>query len=335
MAEIGSGSWPTLMDFAQRSDDDGKIADVVEILNETNEILDDMPFVEGNLPTGHKTTIRSGLPTPTWRKLNYGVQPDKGQTVQVTDTTGMLEAYAEVDKALADLNGNAPAWRLSEERGFIEGMAQEMAATTFYGDTDTDPEKFMGLTPRFNDLSADTGANVIDAKGSGSGSDNASIWLIGFSERTVHGIFPKGSNAGIQMQDKGQVTIEDVDGNGGRMEAYRSHYRWDSGLTVRDWRYIVRIANIDISELNADISSNSADLFDLMAQALERIYSLQGVRPVFYCNRTIRSMLRRQAMNQTNVRYGMEQVGGRMVSYVDEVPVRRVDQLLNTEATVS
>lgn len=332
MAEIGSGQWPTLLDFAQRSDPDGKIADVVEILNETNEILDDMPYVEGNLPTGHKTTIRAGLPTPTWRKLNYGVVPDKGQTVQVTDTTGMLEAYAEVDMALADLNGNTAAWRLSEERGFIEGMSQEMAATMFYGDTDTDPEKFMGLAPRYNDLSADTGANII--AGGGSGSDNTSIWLIGWSERTVHGIFPKGSQAGVQMHDKGQVTIEDVDGNGGRMEAYRSHYRWDNGLTVRDWRYIVRIANIDVSDLSADMSTG-ADLFDLMAQALERIYSLQGVRPVFYCNRTIRSMLRRQALNQTNVRYGLEQVAGRMVAYVDEVPVRRVDQILDTEATVS
>ena len=111
---------PTLADVAKRYDADGKIDTIVELLSETNEVLDDMTFLEGNLPTGHRTTVRSGLPSSTWRKLNYGVQPSKSTTVQITDTTGMLEAYAEVDKALADLNGNTASFRLSEDRAFLE-----------------------------------------------------------------------------------------------------------------------------------------------------------------------------------------------------------------------
>ena len=124
---------PTLADVAKATDPDGKIATIVEILNETNEILDDMVWVEGNLPTGHRTTIRAGLPAPTWRKLYGGVQPNKATNVQVTDTTGMLEAYAEIDKALADLNGNSAAFRMTEDRAHIEGMSQEFSATLFYG----------------------------------------------------------------------------------------------------------------------------------------------------------------------------------------------------------
>ena len=116
---------PTLLDLAKRVDPDGRIATIVEILNETNEILPDMSWVEGNLPTGHRTTIRSGIPEPTWRRLYGGVQPTKSRTVQVTDNTGMLEAYAEVDKALADLNGNTGAFRLSEDRAHIEGIGQQ------------------------------------------------------------------------------------------------------------------------------------------------------------------------------------------------------------------
>ena len=81
---------PTLADVAKATDPDGKIATIVEILNETNEMLDDMVWVEGNLPTGHRTTVRAGLPSPTWRKLYGGVQPTKATNVQVTDTTGML-----------------------------------------------------------------------------------------------------------------------------------------------------------------------------------------------------------------------------------------------------
>jgi hypothetical protein len=126
---------PTLLDLAKSTDPDGKIAAVVEILNETNEILADMSWSEGNLPTGHRTTIRSGLPAPTWRKLYGGVQPTKSTKVQVTDNTGMLEAYAEVDAALADLNGNKAEFRLSEDRAHIEGMNQEMAETLFLATT--------------------------------------------------------------------------------------------------------------------------------------------------------------------------------------------------------
>jgi hypothetical protein len=141
---------PTLLDLAKMLDPDGKVATIVELLNETNEILDDMTWMEGNLPTGHRTTIRTGIPEPTWRKLYGGVQPNKGTTVQVTDSCGMMEAYAEVDKALADLNDATAAFRLSEDRVHLEGMNQSLADALFYASEATTPEKFTGLAPRYN-----------------------------------------------------------------------------------------------------------------------------------------------------------------------------------------
>ena len=327
---------PTLADVAKATDPDGKIATIVEILNETNEVLDDMVWKEGNLPTGHRTTIRAGLPAPTWRKLYGGVQPNKATNVQVTDTTGMLEAYAEIDKALADLNGNTAAFRMTEDRAHMEGMSQEFADTLFYGNEGTAPEEFTGLSPRFNDSSGPANADNI-ISGGGSGADNNSIWLICWGEDTVHGIYPKGSKAGLQFSDKGQVTIEDASegSNSGRMEAYRSHYRWDCGLSVRDWRYIVRICNIDQSEMKADKSSSSADLTDLMAQAIELLPNASKGKPSFYMNRGVRSILRRQIANTTNVHLMMEQVGGKHVMSFDGIPVRRCDSLTATEATIS
>jgi len=326
---------PTLLDLAKASDPDGKIATIVEILNETNEILEDMTWIEGNLPTGHRTTIRSGLPAPTWRKLYGGVQPNKATNVQVTDNTGMLEAYAEIDKALADLNGNTAAFRLSEDRAHIEGMNQEMADTIFFGNEDTEPEAFTGLAPRFNSLSAENGDNIIDA--GGTGSDNGSIWLVVWGPNTVHGIIPKGSTAGLQHTDKGQVTLEDAsDGsNSGRMEAYRSHYRWDAGLTVRDWRYLVRICNIDRSNRTADASSGP-DLPDLMFQALDLVPNLSMGRAVFYMDRRMRGFLRRQVPNATGLStLTMENVGGKMLNAFQGVPVRRVDALSADEARIT
>lgn len=324
---------PTLIDLARASDPDGKIAAIVEILNQNNEILDDMSWVEGNLPTGHRTTIRTGIPMPTWRKLYGGVQPNKGTTAQVTDSCGMMEAYAEVDKALADLNGNTAAFRLSEDKVHMEGMNQTLAQALFFANEATAPETFTGLAPRFNLSTAANGENVI--KGGGVGTDNTSIWLVCWGPNTVHGIVPKGSTAGLQMHDKGQVTIENVDNAGGRMEAYRTHYRWDCGLSVRDWRYVVRICNIDKSDLTKNASAG-ADLIDLMTQAIEMIPALGLGRPVFYCSRTIRSFLRRQIMNKTvQSTLTMDTVAGKKVVAFDGIPVKRVDALAADEALVA
>lgn len=322
---------PTLLDLAKATDPDGSIARVVEILNQRNEVLEDMPWMEGNLPTGHRTTIRSGLPTPTWRKLYGGVQPTKSRRVQVTDNCGMLEDYAEVDKALADLNGNTEAFRISEDRAHIEGMSQEMAQTLFYGNEGSEPEAFTGLAPRFNSLSAENADNIIDAF-SGSGGDLTSIWLIVWGENSVHGIVPKGSKTGVQMTDKGQVTVENADGNNGRMEAYRTHYRWDCGLTVRDWRQIVRIANIDVSELGT--IANTKNIINWMVQAAERVDNLNAGRPVFYMNRTIREKLRLGILEKISNNLTWETVAGKRVMTFDDIPVKRVDQILKTESRV-
>ena len=332
MAVLGTSN-PTLADLAKVTDPDGSIADVVEILNATNEILMDMTFLEGNLTTGHRTSIRSGLPTPTWRKLYGGVQPTKSRAVQVTDNTGMMEDYSEVDKALVEMAGNPAAFRLQEDRPHIEGMNQEFASTLFYGDESTAPEEFTGLAARYNSLSAENGDNIIN--GAGSGSDNASIWLICWGPNTCHGIIPKGSKAGIQQRDLGEVTLENADGNNGRMQAYRTHYRWDVGLSVRDWRYVVRVANIDRSLLTSDISTG-ADLNDLMHQAWTELPSTSAGRCAWYMDKQVMSFLRRQTSNAVqNSTLSVDMVGGTMQTSWGGLPIRRVDALRTNEATVS
>jgi hypothetical protein len=325
-----SANNPTLIDVASRLDPSLNVDKIVEMLAATNPILNDMTFMEGNLPTGHKTTVRTGLPSVTWRKLYGGVQPSKSTTAQVTDSCGMLEAYAEVDKALADLNGNAAAFRLSEDKAFIEAMSQEMAQTLFYGNEGTEPEAFTGFAPRFNSLSSQNADNIIDA--TGAGSDNTSIWLIVWGPNTCHGIYPKGSTGGVQMRDLGEVTVENVDGNSGRAQMYRSHYRWDCGLTVRDWRYIVRIANVDVSDLNT--VANTKNLINWMIQAAERIPSFGAGRAAFYVNRNIREKLRLGILEKVASNLTFESVAGKRVLTFDEIPVMRTDALLNTEARV-
>ena len=329
MATLSANN-PTLIDVASRLDPNLNIDKIVELLAATNPVLNDMTFMEGNLPTGHKTTVRTGLPGVTWRKLYGGVQPSKSTTAQVTDSCGMLEAYAEVDKALADLNGNAAAFRLSEDKAFIEAMSQEMAQTLFYGNESTEPEAFTGFAPRFNSLSAQNADNIVDA--GGTSTDNTSIWLVVWGPNTCHGIYPKGSTGGVQMRDLGEVTVENVDGASGRAQMYRSHYRWDCGLTVRDWRYIVRIANIDVSDLTT--LANTKNLITWMIQAAERIPSFGAGRAAFYCNRNIREKLRLGILEKISTNLTFETVAGKRVMMFDEIPVVRTDAILSTEAAV-
>ena len=330
MAALSANN-PTLLDVARRTDPDGKIASIVELLNQSNDVLTDMSWVEGNLETGNKTTVRTGLPTPTWRKLYGGVQPAKSTTAQVQDACGMLEAYAEIDKALADLNGNTAAFRLSEDSAHIEGMSQKLATTLFYGNEGTEPEAFTGLAPRYNSLSAQKADNIINA--AGASTDNTSIWLCVWGPQTGFGIYPKGSQGGIQMHDKGQVTIENVDGNGGRMEGYRTHYRWDAGLTIRDWRYFVRVANIKVGDLST--IANTKNLINWMVQASERIPSFGKGRACFYVNRTIREKLRLGILERISNNLSWETVSGQRVMTFDDIPVRRTDALINTESVVA
>lgn len=328
----------TYLDFAKRLDEAGKVEkSVIELLAQTNEVLEDMAVVEGNLPTGHKTTVRTGLPAVVWRLLNYGVQPSKSSTAQVTDTAGMLEAYAQVDKSLADLNGNSAAWRLSEEKAFIEAMNQQMAYTLFYGDTSVYPERFLGLGPRYNTRNtalAQSAANVIHGGGS---SNLTSVYLVVWSPETVHAFYPKGSKAGILMEDKGQQTLTDA--AGGLFEGYRSHYKWDLGLTVRDWRYVVRIANIDTVALATagDTSDTSPNLVKLMLRAINLVPNIRAGRAAFYMNNLVKTYLEVKLLNTGNMMLKMQDLtdGAGYVSRFMGIPLRRVDQIINSETAVN
>jgi hypothetical protein len=322
----------TLADWAKRLDPDGKVPVIVELLSQTNEILDDMLFREGNLPTGHRTTIRTGLPTVYWRMLNQGVPPSKSTTAQIDENAGMLEAWSEVDKDLATLNGNIGSFRLSEAGAFIEAMNQEMAQTLFYGNSGLAAEEFTGLSPRYSAISgAQNADNIIDA--GGTGSDNTSIWLVAWGQDTVFGVFPKGSKAGLIHEDFGEVTIEVTAGiAGNRMRALQERYQWKNGLVVKDWRYVVRIANIDVSDL---AGATPTDLTDALEAAVEIIPSEVG-RKVFYMHRRTRRFLRKQVRMDVTAGAGLtfENFAGKRILAFDGVPIRRSDQILLTEARV-
>ena len=246
----------------------------------------------------------------------------------------MLEAYARIDQDLAELNGNTAAFRLSEDTAFLEAMNQAQASTLLYGNPANDPRQYLGLGPRFGTISgAGNAANIIDA--GGVGSVCTSIYLVVWGENTVFCTFPKGSKAGLVHEDQGIMTVYDANNN--PYQAYQTHYQWKNGLVVKDWRYVVRIANINVTNLVAE--SSAADLVKLMSRALDRIPNFGMGRAAFYMNRTVYSMLRIQALNKSqnaiDVTQGLNQFGTpQSWTQFEGVPLRRVDQILNTETRV-
>lgn len=327
-----------MADWAKRAGPNSKTAKIIEILSETNEILEDMLFKEGNLPTGEQVTIRTGLPDVFYRLMNQGVPSSKSTTAQVTENAATLEARAELDVDIANLNGDVNAFRLSESEAFLEAMNQRMARTLFFG-TNANPEEFVGFTPRYNDLSAVSGQNILDA--GGTGSDNSSIWLVGWGDRTVHGIFPKGSSAGMDHEDLG---IEDAfDANSNRFRAYMDRWVWKNGLVVKDHRYAVRVANVDIPALEAQTGSQApaaaTAIIKLMSRSIDRLPSLSNVTLSFYTNRTVISLLRVAALDKSQnavmIEKSLNQFGQTIfTTRFNGIPVRIVDALTETEARV-
>jgi hypothetical protein len=325
----------TLIDWAKRVDPEGRIPVIVELLAQTNEMLLDMQWIEGNLPTGHRTTVRTGLPAVFWRLLNQGVTPSKSTTAQIDEACGMLEAWSEVDVALARLGGNVDQLRLSEARAFLEAMNQEMQSTVIYGNGSASPEEFTGLAARYSTLSSSVpvSQNVISASGATPSVQN-SIWLVSWGEETVHGIFPKGSQAGLEHNDFDQQTVEVTAGvAGSRMRAYQDQYVWHAGIAVKDWRHVVRICNLETATL---IGSSPQDLIGLMERAIETLPNRLG-NPVFYMNRTVRRVLRSIARKAVAGGGGLtfDNYEGKRIMKFDEIPVRTVDALLTTEAVVT
>lgn len=346
---MATGSWPSLLDVAERTDKEGKIPVIAEMMSQSNDYADDMPYVEANESTGHQFVFRTSIPAGTWRQYNQGVPYSKSTAAKSRVGLGMLEDYSQIDRALAEHSGNKERFRESEDVAFLEGMSQTIAQTLFYGNATINPDQFMGLSPFYNTINQNTAANAANVvNGGGTGASNASLWLIGWSPETIFALYPRGSKAGLDMEDKGDVT-PGFDSVGNRFEAYTSWFRQQIGLCPKDWRYAARLANIDTT--NAGLAGpNAIDLFATMSEMLlffpKLTRSTSGItktdaphddvtpRPVWYCNRTVRHWMDIQSIRNRNVLLSMNDYAGKPIMGYREIPIKVVDQLVNTEATV-
>lgn len=333
MATIGT-TFPNLIDAYKNSAE----GTVVEILNQQNAILDDAIATECNMGTLHRHMIRTGLPSVSWGRLYKGTPQSKATVQQVDDATGFLEAASGIDVRLLKLAKDKAKARLTDSAPFLEAMSQEMAAGMFYHDTATAPEKFKGLSTRFNSVAkVGSGTQVID--GGGTGSDNTSIWFVTWGDHAATLLYPEGTKAGVDIQDKGEQRI--LDGNGDGYYIKETRFEWHIGLAIKDWRYIARIANIDVS----DMLAGTVDVWALLRKAYYKLQSRRrdGIqsRIAIYMNRDVLEVLDAQSTNQALItgrpNYNTlthATVEGKEVMTYRNIPIREIDALLNTEARV-
>ena len=329
-------TYTTLVDWATREKPGGGLDEIIEVLANTNPVVGDANVMEGNLPTGHRTTKRSSDPTGTWRLLNYGVAPEKSTTEQITDLCGILESYSKIDVDLASLNANESAFRASEDNAFVTGMNDTVATAIFYANQNSDPEKMHGLSPRYNSLTSPAGASSTQMINcSGAGLDNSSIWIITWGPNTCSLIFPKGSKAGLQSEDLGKQLTTDATGVY-NYQAWVTKFQWKLGLSLRDYRYVIRLCNIDISDLTADAASGA----DLLDKLLEGYYARPTVdlgnmgKTFIYCNKTIAKFLHKQAQNKSNVNLTIDNPAGQPIVSFLGAPIHVCDNLTSAEATI-
>lgn len=348
---MATGAPFTLIDLARRTDPNGDVADVAELLSEANEIYDDLVWKEGLTNTGHIYTVRTSIPTGWWRYIGQGVPMSKSTTAQGRINCGMLEDQFTVDRAILDMAEDQNKFRYEEDNAHLEGMAQTIAQTFIYGSNIANPAQFTGLSAFYSTVNPATAANAANVfNGGGTGSNNSSIWLIGWSPRSIYGVFPKGSKAGLTLEplDYTQLAYDTL-GN-----PYRAAVTWfqqRAGLCVEDWRWGSRLCNLDVTSAGLggpnpfDIFANGLTKMVLrmpkMARGVSGITETDArseagmvVRPAIYANRTVRGFMDIQAIRDKNVLIGPKDYAGNPVDSFRSVPIRVMDVITSTEAEV-
>lgn len=323
-------------------DGKGRYIDVIEILNNTSQVLmDDWVWMQCNSGTKHTRAIRTGLPSVSWGALYEGIEQSKSTKQMVDDTVGFVEGLSQVDTRQLELYaGNETAILAAEGRSFLEAMSQELMTALFYHNPTTNARYPKGLGARFG-VKATSGAGnqIVDA--GGTGSDNTSLWMVEWGYDGVSVIYPEGTVGGIKRENKGSQRVLDSDSN--PYYVNEELFRCYCGFSVGDWRRVVRVANIDLSNIQA----GSVLLYNFLRQAYYKLHSRRVAkvmdqsapgRVAIYCNRDVMQALDALATNSgaadnfTRLKYG--EIEGKEVLMYRGMPIRETDALLNSESRV-
>lgn len=331
--------------LAARMTHNNEIIDVAEVLNESNDIIQDAIVQQANDITSHVVARRTALPAVSWVKVGNGWNATTGLLNQVRETMGMLKARYLCPEDVMRLQPNPAKFRQQQERAYIESMGQELANTLVgnhasgaISPTTAPPEEFAGFQYRYASLGTSDSAYVAN-NGNTTGSDNTSIWFVQWKPGGCYLIYPRNTEGGgIKKADKGLVytsgdnavasTSAAAPNPTNSLWAYITEFAWDVGLCVEDTRCVKRLANID-SVAGETYTLNEDKIIEVRNnfKANETIY--------MYCNETVFTQLQILAKDKTNVHWTENNPFGKPQLYFLDMPVRRCDAITNVEGILS
>lgn len=338
-----SGKFPSLVDLLKSMNAAGQFVRAVDMMRQANEILDVMTWMPCNSGDEHLIVQNVTLPTIYEAMINRGILPSDGKDYDIFEPTATFRSWQEIDADAAEATGDPAKCMADRSRKHRQAHARNFVSNLIYGNSLTDPDTFPGIMQRYSDPTDNNGQNMINA--GGVGSDNASILLMGFGEDAVSGLYPKGTIAGLQTDDKGKVTKSNADGTTDAWrDVYLSKFSWSCGLSIEDWKWCARICNIDKSDILAN-NDSAADLLQLTEDALYCMPSTavmtdsnsNGRRMGWFMNRTMRKMIDRQSRRsvQAGGQLDYAVVDGVRRKTLHGIPMYTVDQMTNAETLVT
>lgn len=207
----------------------------------------------------------------------------------------------------------------------MEGMLQDWLYNLIYATLASNPDGFKGFAARRPSIDNKT---CFSFGGSASGS-MSSGYLIEFSKRGFHMAYPSGAGTpGFVNEDRGLVSVPSPDGTG-NMWAWVRHYEIWGALVERNPRALIRLANINPAGGTGDFASAPF----LKAK---RWLPSGGRGAVAFFTRNVAARIDEHCASKTNAAYSLKDIEGYgPVSMIYGVPVRIMDPLLETEATVA
>ena len=335
MAAIGEYAL-TFNDLKKRLNPDGTMAQIIDIVRQSDPIMEHIRWIQGNLPTGNQTTQRTSVPRAELRRINRGVGNVKSTTRQVTDTCAMLEAHSQIDVELMNLQPDPAAFRASEDAAIVEGMTQQVADMIFYGDSDANPDEFNGFASRYNAYGGkknDYSYQVVNAGGT-TENKQASAWLVCFGDQAAMGVYPKYGTAGLKQQDMGEDWCTDESGK--KFRGVTTLFNWKAGLAIRDPRMVAAVRNIDMEQLKLEsaTAAQKKAIIDNMIIAQHKIRSFSGVDAAWYVPSELMTLINLYYVDKNNAYITRKDImGGIPEYYVNGIRVLE-EQALTTEEAV-
>jgi hypothetical protein len=306
---------------------------LINYLSQSNSMIQDMLWKPSNKETSHVFREVAGLPKAHHRSLYEGVVAQRSTQAPREETCSLYEAVSELDKELVNLASNKEMFRAEEATAFIEGMTNDVARDLWYGSRAGDPRNVEGLTERYANLTGPASRQIIDA--GGVANDNASIWLVGWGDRSLYGIYPKNTRAGLEHDASGVIDLIDPE-NHGTFQGYRDRFKWRAGLALLDYRQSGRICNIDVPALATfgTAADTSANLLLLLNRLTNRIHSLSSARFSIYMNRDVKEAYENQLLQKQNLALTIDAATGAITTSYKGIPIKTDDNLLSTEERV-